>query len=301
MNRAWQVFVNDTLRPEYERIRAGILDDDGIVSATEELQLRRAGVFSFEDFTGQFTGIRDSAIDGITTAETALANYIDDSNFEGNVEAFRTSITAAGVTVEDVNTAWNSFVQTVLRPEYERLRGLVLDDDGIISASEEFQLRRLGVFSFEDFSSRFVGIKDSAISGIETAAEALSSYIAESGFQANVNAFRTAISEAGLTIEDVNTQWDTFVENVLRPEYERIRGEILDDDGIVSAAEELELRRRGVFTFEDFTTNFVGIKDAAVEGIQTAGEVLANYVAESNFEQNVNAIQDDSFGSRQHD
>ena len=297
VNTAWQRFVNDTLRPEYERLRAGILDDDGIVSATEELELRRAGVFSFEDFSGQFSGIRDSAIDGITTAETALANYIDDSNFEGNVEAFRTSITAAGVTVEDVNTAWETFVENTLRPEYERLRGLVLDDDGIISASEEFQLRRLGVFSFQDFSSRFVGIKDSAISGIETAAEALSSHIAESEFETNVQAFRTAISEAGLTIEDVNTQWGVFVENVLRPEFERIRSGILDDDGIISASEELELRSAGVFNFEDFTAGFVGIKDAAIEGIQTASEALANYVAESNFEQNVNAFRSSVSGA----
>ena len=291
VNTAWSNFVENTLRPEYERLRGLILDDDGVVSAAEELALREAGVFTFEDFTGRFVGIKDSAIMGIQTATTALASYIAESGFEGNVNTFRDSINEAGTTIEDVNTAWAGFVENTLRPEFNRIRGLILNDDGVIDASEELALRRAGVFTFEDFTGQFIGIKDAAIMGIETAGTALADYVDASGFEENVGAFRMSITTAGLTIEDINTQWSGFVENTLRPEFNRIRGLILDDDGIIDATEELALRRAGVFTFEDFTGRFVDIKDAAIMSIETAESVLKNYVAESDFEKNVGAFK----------
>ena len=290
VNTAWGNFVENTLRPEYERIRDTILDDDGIVSAAEELALRRAGVFSFEDFTGQFIGIKSAAVMGIQTAEQVLGNYVAESGFEQNVNAFGLSITESGNTIADVNMAWQGFVDNTLRPEFERLRGLILDDDGIVSAAEELALRQAGVFTFEDFTGQFVGIKDAAVIGIETATEALANYVSETGFEQNVNAFNSSIAEAGTTIADVNVAWSTFQENVLRPEYDRLRGLILDDDGIVSVAEELALRQAGVFSFEDFTGQFTGIKDAAVMGITSTTDALADYIASSGFESNVEAF-----------
>ena len=290
INAAWNSFVENTLRPEFERIRDVILDDNGITSAAEELALRQANVFTFEDFTGQFSGLRDAAIESIQNAETALANYTADSEFEGNVNAFRESLSAAGNTVADVNTAWGNFVENMLRPEFDRLRGLILDDDGIIDATEELALRQANVFTFEDFTGQFIGLRDAAVMGIETVTEALANYVSESGFESNVNAFRTSITEAGNTIADVNSAWAGFIENTLRPEFDRLRGLILDDDGIISVAEELALRQAGVYTFDDFTMRFIGIKDAAVMGIETATDALANYVADSGFEQNVNAF-----------
>ena len=228
---------------------------------------------------------------GIESTETALANYTADSGFESNVNAFRTSITEAGNTIADVNTAWQTFVENTLRPEFDRLRGLILDDDGIIDATEELALRQAGVFSFEDFTGEFVGIKDAAVMGIESTETALANYTADSGFESNVNAFRTSITEAGNTVADVNTAWNSFVENTLRPEFDRLRGLILDDDGIIDATEELALRQAGVYTFDDFTMRFVGIKDAAVMGIEASETVLTNYVSESNFASNVNAFR----------
>ena len=291
VNTAWSNFVENTLRPEYERLRGLILDDDGVVSAAEELALRQAGVFTFEDFTGRFIGIKDSAIMGIQTATTSLANYVAESGFEGNVNTFKSSINEAGLTIEDVNSAWDTFVENTLRPEFNRLRDLILNDDGIIDASEELALRQAGLFTFEDFTSGFIGIKDAAVMGIQTATTALASYIAESGFEGNVGAFRNSINAAGATIEGVNRAWGLFVENVLRPEFNRIRGLILDDDGIIDATEELQLRQAGVFTFEDFTSGFIGIKDAAVMSINTAGDALTNYVDASGFEKNVGAFK----------
>ena len=291
VNTAWDTFVENTLRPEFERIRGLLLDNDGVISAAEELSLRQQGVFTFEDFTGQFTGIKDAAISGIETAASALANYVSASGFEGNVEAFRTSLNAAGITIEDINTAWSAFVENALRPEFERLRGLILDDDGIIDAAEEVALRQAGIFTFEDFTGRFVGIKDAAVMGIQTAEAALANYVDESGFEGNVTVFRTSLNAAGLTIEDVNSAWGEFVENTLRPEFERLRGLILDDDGVISAAEELALRRAGLYTFEDFTSGFIGIKDTAVMGIETAASALANYVSETGFSDNVEAFR----------
>ena len=291
VNTAWSTFQENTLRPEFERIRGLILDDDGIIDAVEELALRQAGVFTFEDFTGQFTGIKDAAVMGITTAETALANYVDESGFSDNVSAFRSSVNAAGTTVVDINAAWSTFQENTLRPEFERIRGLILDDDGIIDAVEELALRQAGVFTFEDFTGQFTGIKDAAVMGIQTADAALANYVDESGFEENVTAFRTSLNSAGLTVADVNTAWGVFVENTLRPEFERLRGLILDDDGIIDAVEELALRRAGLFTFEDFTGGFVGIKEAAVMGIQTADAALANYVAGTGFEDNVEAFK----------
>ena len=292
VNAAWGSFVENALRPEFERIRGLILDDDGIISAAEELALRRTGVFTFEDFTGQFMGIRDAAVMGIETADAALANYVEASGFQGNVEAFRTSLNAAGLTVTDVNTAWGSFVANTLRPEFERLRGLILDDDGIIDAVEELALRQAGLFTFEDFTGGFTGIRDAAVMGIETVDTTLANYVAESGFSDNVSAFKNSISAIGTTIADVNTAWGSFVENALRPEFERIRGLILDDDGIVSAAEELALRQAGVFSFEDFTGGFAGIRDAAVSGIQNAQQEIAS-------RQSNNARRDDRFNVNQ--
>ena len=292
VNAAWVSFVENTLRPEFDRLRGLILDDDGIIDAAEELELRQAGVFTFEDFTGGFTGIKDAAVMGIQTAETALANYVDESGFEGNVEAFRTSLNAAGLTVADVNTAWGVFVENTLRPEFDRLRGLILDDDGIIDATEELALRRAGLFTFEDFTGGFTGIKEAAVMGIQTADAALANYVDESGFEGNVEAFRTSLNAAGTTIADVNAAWDSFVENALRPEFDRIRGLILDDDGIISASEGLALRRAGVFTFEDFTGGFAGIRDAAVSGIQNAQQAMAS-------RQSNNARRDDRFNVNQ--
>ena len=297
VNRAWRDFVANTLQPEYERLRNLILDDDGIVSAAEQLALEQQGVVSFEGFTSQFTGIRDAAVEGIQATETALANYIAASNFEQNVQAFRETLAESSNTIADTNAAWNGFVENTLRPEYERLRGLILDDDGVVSAAEDLQLRQQGLFSFEDFTNRFVGIKDAAVEGIESAEDALATYIAESQFAENVNAFRGSITEAGNTIADVNSAWTAFLENTLRPEFERLRSLILDDDGIIDATEEVALRAQGLYTFEDFTGQFVDIKDTAIEGIQSAETALANYIAESGFEQNVEAFRTSVLGA----
>ena len=292
VNAAWASFVENTLRPEFERIRGLILDDDGIISAAEGLALRRRGVFTFEDFEEPFLGIRDAAVMGIETAHAALANYIDQSGFSDNVEAFRTSLNAAGLTVADVNTAWASFVENTLRPEFERLRGLILDDDGVIDAVEGLALRRAGLFTFDDFEAPFLGIRDAGVMGIETADAALENYIAASGFEGNVEAFKNSISAIGTTITDVNAAWGAFVENTLRPEFERIRGLILDDDGIIDATEALALREAGVFTFEDFEAPFAGIRDAAVTGIENAQVAMAS-------RQTSNARRDDRFNVNQ--
>ena len=292
VNTQWNTFVESVLRPEFERIRSEILDDDGIVSAAEELELRRRGVFTFEDFTAGFVGIKDAAIDGIQTAGEALANYVAESNFEGNVSAFRTSVSEAGNTVEDVNAAWATFQETVLRQNLKGCAGYVLDDDGVIDAIEELELRQAGVFTFEDFASQFVGIKDAAVSGITTASESLASYIAESNFEENVNTFRESINAAGTTVADINAAWSTFVEGVLRPEFERIRDDILNDDGIIDATEELALRRAGVFTFEDFTGQFIGLRDTAISGIQTSEQALASFRAGNVFSSNIDAFRE---------
>ena len=193
---------------------------DGVIDAGEQLILERQGLDTFENFTQPFAQLRDSAITSVETAQTALANYIESSNFTENVNAFRSSLSAAGLTVADVNTAWQQFVVNTLRPEYERIRAGILDDDGVISASEELELREAGVFSFEDFTSRFTGIRDSAIEGIQTAESALANYVDESDFEGNVEAFRTSITAAGVTVEDVNTAWDSFVQTTLRTEFE---------------------------------------------------------------------------------
>ena len=50
------------------------------------------------------------------------------------------------MTIADVNGAWQGFIENTLRPEFDRLRGLILDDDGIIDATEELALRQAGVF-----------------------------------------------------------------------------------------------------------------------------------------------------------
>ena len=270
VNTAWQAFVENTLRPEFERLRGLIVNDDGVISAAEGLELREAGLFMFSDFTDGFMGLRDAAVMGIETAAAALANYIAESEFSTNVDEFRMSVNAAGLTVEDVNIAWAVFVENTLRPEFERLRGLILDDDGVISATEALELREAGLFMFSDFTDGFMGLRDAAVMGIETAAAALANYIAESQFDSNVDTFRMSLNAAGITIEDINSAWEMFIENTLRPEFERLRGLILDDDGIIDAVEELSLRRAGVFTFEDFTGDFIGIRDAAVTSLTNA-------------------------------
>ena len=180
------------------------------------------------------------------------------------------SLSEAGNTIEDVNAAWQGFVENTLRPEFDRLRGLILDDDGVIDATEALALRQAGVFSFEDFTGQFVGIKDAAVMGITSTTDALANYVAESGFESNVNAFGSSIRAAGQTVEGVNTAWGIFVEKTLRPEFDRLRGLILDDNGVISAVEELALRQGNLFTFEDFTGQFSGLRDSAVTGIQNA-------------------------------
>ena len=76
-----------------------------MISAADELALKEAGVFSFEDFSSPISEtLRIPAIMGITTAETALANYTAGSQFEQNVNAFGSSLREAGNTVEGMTT-----------------------------------------------------------------------------------------------------------------------------------------------------------------------------------------------------
>ena len=287
VNAAWTTFQEAILRPEYERLRGLILDDDGVIDAAEQLQLRQAGVFTFEDFASRFIGIKDAAVTGITTAEDALASYIAESNFEGNVNAFRESLSEAGNTVADINTAWATFVANVLRPEYERLRGKILDDDGIIDATEELALRRAGVFTFEDFSGQFSGLRDTAITGIQTSEQALASFREGSTFTDNIDAFKATVEAVGATVESIN-QAIVDLQPVLQAEFERLRNEVIGEDGIISTAEQLILEQRGLDTFANFAQPFLNIAETAQRGVtartaQSQSNLSQNAVQRADF------------------
>ena len=188
------------------------------------------------------------ATEVIDSAIAELARFDADTGFEDSFNNFRNNINTAAATIETINTEFTSFQESVLRPRFDYLRGLILDDNGVIDAAEELALKEAGVFSFEDFSSPFREVADGAIMGITTAETALANYTAGSQFEQNVTAFGSSLREAGNTIEGINTAWAGFVENTLRPEFDRLRGLILDDDGIIDATEELALRREPVYS-----------------------------------------------------
>ena len=291
INTAFTTFSVSVLRPHFDYLRGQLLDDDGAISVAEELALKEAGLFSFEDFSAPFSEIADTAITGIETVQQQLGDFDAESTFSANVQTFKESLNAAGLTVEQVNQAFTTFVENVLRPRFESLRNQLLDDDGIIDAVEELALKSAGLFTFEDFTANFMGLRDAAVMGIEAAASALSVFDTDSTFDTNVEAFKSSLNAAGLTVADIHANWATFVEQTLRPHFEILRGRILDDDGIVSAAEELALKQAGLFTFEDFTDAFLNIRDAAVMGVETTASALQAFDTNSLFSANVEAFK----------
>ena len=257
-----------TLRSEFERLRAEIIGTDGIISDAEQLSLEQRGLDTFENFTQPFRELADAAIGVVETAAEALAIFDANSAFDTSVQNFKESLNAAGLTVEDIDRLWADFQEDVLRPRFEYLRSLILDDDGVISDAEELELKSRGLFTFEDFTDGFIDIRDGAVMATETVTEALAQFDANSEFDTSVQNFKSSINAAGITVEAINTLFEAFQEDVLRPRFEYLRSLILDDDGVISDAEELALKTAGLFTFEDFTAGFRGLADTAIANTQ---------------------------------
>ena len=289
---AFSDFQENVLRPRFEYLRSQILDGDGVISAAEELALKEAGLESFQEFASGFRQLADDAIAGVESSEQALSDFDANSTFAVNVETFKANINAAGETIPSINEHWADFQENVLRPRFEYLRSEILDDDGVISAAEELALKEANLFTFEDFSGQFIDLRDTAVSGIEETAQALSDFDANSTFQRNAEAFKESVNQAGNTVADINTAFQTFQENVLRPRFDYLRSQILDGDGVISEAEELSLKEAGLYSFEDFTSAFREIADTAVTGIQGANQALADYRAGNTFSDNIEAFRE---------
>ena len=166
--------LQPSLRELYDSIREQIIGIDGEISDAEQIQLNRLG--TFEDFTQRYTELGEDAKQQILNAEQALASYRAGSAFAANIEAFQTSINAAGITVAAINQAFAD-LQPTLRSEYERLRAEIIGTDGVIDASEQLILERQGLDTFENFTAPFVQLRDSAVTSVQTAETALVNYV----------------------------------------------------------------------------------------------------------------------------
>ena len=147
MNTAWSNFIENTLRPEFNRIRGLILDDDGIITAAEELALRQAGVFTFEDFTSGFTGIRDAALTGIQTAEATIqSNQASSARSAGRFNIRQARFNLGGATSEGEFDTLFGVLQTAVNDFYDgeerRIRALGLSVEETTRLIDENDLSR---------------------------------------------------------------------------------------------------------------------------------------------------------------
>ena len=263
----------------WQELYDDIVNDPNLSAAEQGEALAELG--NVADFVGNIksqsvTPVIQGIRQGLETLETQTATRVANDA----IEAFSEAVSDIDLTAEALLELWEQTAPT-LENWWQELYDDIVNDPNLSDAEQSEALAGLG--SVEDFvddlKSQYV---EPILERIENTENQIADFDADNQFNEDVEAFKTAINDVNNTIDDVNTFMMNFIENVLRPRFEFLRSQILDDDGIISAAEELALRQGGVFDFDDFAAPFIQIGDTATENTQTRGRQTRSSAGRNN-------------------
>ena len=257
----WDTDVVPVLRNVYTSLREQIIGSDGLISDTELEQLISRGLDKpFEDWAMRFeVDIRDPAIDRLISIATALQGIQNDRSLDAAITLFNAAVKAPGTTRADIEAAWRTIMDPVLRRVYEDERAAIIGPDGLIDPDEALQLAQVGLdVPFEDWASQFVtNIKDPALANIASIASGLQGIQNDRSLDAAITLFNAAVKAPGATRESIIASYATHITPALQAIYEHDRNVIIGEDAEISPAEELALTQAGLdVPFEDWALRY---------------------------------------------
>ena len=275
INTAFEEILPD-LRTLYDNIQEQIIGTDGIISDAEQIQLNNLG--TFEDFTQQYTDLRDQAIDGVTATQQRLAITSQQIATGEGIRQFGELANAPTATIAGLTEAWNTNVLPLVNALYDDLFAQIAGPDGFINTADE-QIAFLDLGSREDFVSDYENnILNPALDSLTTIEQNIAQLLQGRELEDTFANFNDAILVPGQTLEGLTAYWESNVVPTLRETYNGLRAKIIGDDGLISPAEMEQLISMGLdLPFEDWSGQYEdGILTPGLDRLQTAAAVIAS-------------------------
>ena len=232
-----------------------------------------------QDFTDSIARAQygDAAFDTeIATARDAP--FLDDLNLsniqtqaDDAIQIFNEAINSPIRTIQSINEAF-----TTLEPQLQTLYDTLFDGiagaDGIINtAEEEIAFNELG--TFEQFTARYAGLRDTAIAGVNASRQRLDTISQQIATDNVIGVFRDSILAPSQTVEGLIEAWDTNVVPSINALYDQLFANIAGPDGFINTTDEttafLQLGSREDFT-ADFRTNLLEPGISKLQSIESA-------------------------------
>ena len=276
INEAFTTLQPD-LRTLYDALYEGIAGEDGIINTAEEqIELNRLG--TFDEFTQRYSDLRDDAITATKQTQQRLATLSKQIATSDTLKSFSELAVAPGTTLATITQAWQSTVLPQINELYDQLFAEIAGADGFINTPEE-QIAFLQLGSREDFVAQYESdILTPAVDKMNDIAEALAAVHQDRALSETFENFQNAAVAPGATISGITAHWNDQVVPVLRDTYTALRADIIGEDGLISADEELALAQAGLDVgFEDWAGEYEdGILNPAITALNQAAQIIAS-------------------------
>ena len=233
---------------------------------------------TFEEFTAQYAGLRDTAIAGVNASRQRLDTLSQQIATDDIIGVFRENILAPGQTVEGLIEAWDTNVVPSINALYDQLFANIAGPDGFINTTDE-TAAFLELGSREDFTGNFrTNLLEPGITKLESIASTIEGITQDQELQTTFNGFNEAILAPGQTVEGLTSYWQENVVPTLRETYDFLREQVIGEDGLISPDENLRLIQMGLdVPFEDWAARHENnILTPGIARLASATEIIAS-------------------------